>query len=105
MTEVDGSNQNKGTGDGSVPHVTPLQFWSAIIPLMASSLILPMWQLWLSSQHESNRQHDTNKVLTNQAETHEAVKTVENEQVKTVNALNKVADAVPADKPSADRGQ
>jgi hypothetical protein len=81
-----------GTGDGTVPHVSPLAFWSAIIPLLATSIILPCWQMWISSQHEAARQSDAQKVLTGQAET-QAKQDVTHEEIKQVKQL--AVEALP----------
>lgn len=85
------ADENKGTGDGSVPHVTPLQFWSGIITVLASTLFLPAWQMYLMSQHETSRQQDVQKVLVNQAETHDELAAVKTEQTA---AASKVETAV-----------
>lgn len=75
-------------------HVTPLQFWSAIIPLLASSIIIPMWQMWLSSQHEANRQQDAQKVIANQDKTHAEITAVKVEQDKVAEKAEETANKV-----------
>lgn len=55
------------------PHITPLQFWSGIITVLASTIILPAFNMWIASQHETNRVQDNKAVIANQAETHAAL--------------------------------
>jgi len=86
-----------GTGNGGV---SPVAFWSAIITLLGSTIILPMWQMWLSNQHEINRAEQAKattvavaKVLDNQEQTHEAIKEVSMKQTEAAEKVEEVKAA------------
>jgi hypothetical protein len=83
-----------GTGKGEPAHVSLTVFLGFIIPLIASSIIMPMWNAWLASQHETNRAADAQKILTNQAENKDELTQVKTEQAKVAEKAESTAAKV-----------
>jgi len=93
------SSGNQSPSTPSPAPVTSFQFWTGLITLLATSVILPMWQMWLSSQHETNRQADVKQVVANQIETHAAIQSAATKVEEVHEATTKVAEAVGAAAP------